>query len=67
MRVLRVHAQNIRRGDVLLEQLSVRVPQTAKHFKSDSKHVWVNLMKFDPTELVKIERHYDNTSQIPQA
>jgi hypothetical protein len=54
----RVQAQHVRRGDKLLtNRPSVRVPQIAKFFKSDNTHVWINNLKFDPTELVRIERN----------
>ena len=43
----------------MVKQLSVRVPQTANLLKTDATHIWINGLKFDPNETVKVERIYN--------
>jgi hypothetical protein len=59
IKAIRVHAHNVRKGDYLVSQISIRKPQTAILFSSDATHVYINKLKFDPNELVRIERVYN--------
>ena len=63
IKTVRVRAENIKAGDVMIAQLSVHTRQEARIFKQDGSHIYINGMKFDPKETIRVERLYRGNSK----